>query len=80
MNSAKICLLKTALRFEHLGWTFTQVWRRDSADQGVQGLCPGKLETLCCRNGASEARPRAEGTGHKLVSFAYLELFALLDY
>ena len=64
MNSAKICLLKTALRFEHLGWTFTQVWRRNSADQGVQGLCPGKLETLCC-----SARPRAEGTGRKLVMY-----------
>ena len=37
--------------------------------KGVQGLCPGKLETLCCRNGASEARPRAEGTGRKLVLY-----------
>ena len=35
--------------------------------KGVQGLFPGKLETLCCRNGASEASPRAEGTGRKLV-------------
>ena len=40
MNSAKICLLKTALRFEHLGWTFTQVWRHDSADQGGPGALP----------------------------------------
>jgi hypothetical protein len=34
---------------------------------GVWGRSPQQAEDLCCRNGVSEANPRAEGTGRKLV-------------
>jgi len=44
----------------------SQVRCWDAARSG--GGAPGKLETRCRRNGASEARPHAKGTGHKLVS------------
>ena len=35
--------------------------------QGGPGACPGKLKTHAAGNGASEASPRAEGMGRKLV-------------
>src|SRR5277367_3546647 len=46
---------------------FRQVWRREAPTKGVQGACPRQAGDPCCRNGASEASPRAEGTGRKLV-------------
>src|SRR5277367_5647150 len=46
---------------------FRQVWRREAPTKGVQGACPRQAGDPCCRNGASEASPRAKGTGRKLV-------------